>query len=103
MDARIAVHRTSEHDIKIRDLYVSIDDQPEENLPFGKSIEVPLNPGPHIVTVTNRLYTEKSSFEVAEGQSVSFIAANRASGCGAILFMVVGMGPYRVELKRQEP
>lgn len=103
MASGISVHRTSDHDIKIRDLYVSVDGSPEENLAYGKSLERQLDQGEHVLTVTNRLYTKEARFDLQDGQTIEFEAANRASGCGAILFMVVGMGPYRVELRRVKP
>jgi hypothetical protein len=63
---------------------------------------VQVTPGEHTVAATNRLYTKHETFTCTEDQRVEFEVANVAKGCGAVMFIVVGMGPYQVELKRIE-
>ena len=96
----LVVSRNSPKDIKIRDLYIELDGNEIAALEYEKSYEGPLIPGEHTLTATNRLYHRSESFTSSEGERVAFEVANIASGCGGLMFIVVGMGPYKVKLKR---
>jgi hypothetical protein len=99
-EGMLVVTRNSRRDIKIRDLYLLVDDVEIGNVAFGGSIERPFPAGEHTLTVTNRLYSQKVTFDLEDGQRAEFEAANIARGCGGLLFVVVGMGPYQVSLVR---
>jgi len=96
----LAVMRTSPRDIKIRDLYIGVDGTEIGNVPYGETLEIPVTQGEHSLTATNRLFTKHATFTCEGDQRVEFEVANVASGCGGLLFVVVGMGPYKVDLKR---
>ena len=97
----VVVHRTDPSDIKMRDLYIKVDDLPERTLLFGGSTEFDLAAGRHKILATNRLFKKVLEFEVSEGETVTFSAANVPGGCLAIpLYIVSGTGGYRVKLER---
>lgn len=99
---RLTVHRDSEADIKMRDLYVVIDDDPEVTLLFGGGLTAELAPGTHRLKITNRLFNKEAEFEVAEGGDVDFQVANIPGGClFAPLIVLGGAGAYRVALTRK--
>lgn len=102
MPGLLVIRRDSSTDIKVRDLYLHVDDAEEHNLLYGKSLELPLPPGEHTLAITNRLYTKRETFQLGDNETVTFQAANTVSGCASIVFVAVGMGPYRVELSRQQ-
>lgn len=56
-EGRLIVERRDASDIGMRDLYVIVDELPEETLLYGGSLELPLPPGEHRVKVTNRLFS----------------------------------------------
>ena len=96
----LSVSRNSPKDIKIRELHLLLDEVEIGNLGFGDSIERSIPAGEHRVTATNRLYSKSEDFAIGEEETVTFETANIASGCGGLMFIVVGMGPYKVRLRR---
>jgi len=97
----LVVKRTSHEDLKMRDLYVRIDDLPEDTLLYGESLEVPLAPGPHHIKITNRLYSKSADFEVKAGENVRFNVANIENrGILNALMTMTGSFSYKVRLER---
>ena len=96
---RLILRRTSERDIKFRNLYVQIDDQEERNLPYGKTLEVQLAPGNHAIRVSNKVYTKSETFSVGSGGTAHFEAANIwGKGPVGTFLMLLGGVSYRVDL-----
>ena len=92
------ITRKSDTDIKVRDLYVAIDDGPEQTLKYGGEVELEVPIGAHAILATNRLYKRRLEFDVGQGgDPVVFEVANTARGCAGVLFTVGG--PYQVELR----
>jgi hypothetical protein len=93
------VSRTSTKDIKMRDLYVQVDDLPEETLLFGDTLDIDLTPGDHHIKVTNRVYSKTVNFNLKEGESVRFTGACVSSrSIISVLMMMVGTVPYKVDI-----
>jgi hypothetical protein len=97
----LRVQRTSSRDIKIRDLYVAIDGGSPQNVKYGDEMEAFLSVGEHHISATNRMVTRKATFELKEGQTVSFEVINVVGGCLAVLALF-GTAGYTVELKKLE-
>ncbi len=100
-EGTLQVVRNSPRDIKIRDLYVLVDGEQVGTLGYGETFDRQLPAGPHTISATNRLYTKTEEFDLKEGETVTFDTANVATGCGGLLFVVVGMGPYQVQIHRR--
>lgn len=97
----LVVKRTSSKDLKMRDLYVRIDDLPEDILLYGETLELPLSPGAHHIKITNRLYSKSADFEVKPGENVRFNAANiPSSGVLNLIMTMTGSFAYKVQLER---
>jgi hypothetical protein len=96
LTGHLIISRTSDRDIKIRALDVFVDDDFLVDLAYGKSAEVELEPGPHTVKVTNRLYTRRLDVDLAVGERVTVSVANIAGPLGALMTMAMGMGVYKV-------
>ena len=95
----VRIVRKSDTDIKVRDLYVKVDDGPEQTLKFGSDVQLEVPIGTHAIHATNRLYKRYLEFQVdADSDPVVFEVANTARGCAGVLFTVGG--PYQVELRR---
>ena len=62
----VRITRKSDSDIKMRDLYVKIDDGEERNVKFGTAIDVTVSVGAHTIHATNRLYKRQVDFELAK-------------------------------------
>lgn len=96
----VVIDRTSAQDIKMRELFVQVDELPEASLKFGQSLELPLAEGTHRVKVTNRLTTQRAEFAVRRDEIVRFDAANVPAGAFFAPLLALGAGGYKVSLKR---
>ena len=74
--ATVTVRRTASHDVRERELYVSIDGSPNEILQFGDSVSIPVSPGHHRIRVHNTLSRRVAEFDVTPGEEVRFSAVN---------------------------
>jgi hypothetical protein len=101
LPASVTITRTSESDIKLRQLIVWVDGRRLGELLWGDSITCELEPGPHRVRVSNTLVWKTAEFTIGPGEQVFFETVNRM-GPGSIFFMVVllGIGPLYVSLRR---
>ncbi len=85
----------------MRDLYLLVDDLPEETMGYGDSLEFDLAPGSHRIKATNRVYSKTIEFELGEGETIRFSAACIPSrSVIAIVMMLTGTLPYKIELKQ---
>lgn len=99
---KVVIERNSPDDIKMRDLYVRIDEGPEFNLPFGQSSEVDLPEGLHSIKVTNRLFTRKLDFDLGGVETLYLAAACIwLNPIFTPLFLISGTGPYKVRITRK--
>ena len=100
MSATIVVSRTSERDIKMRDLYVSVDGGPERTILFGDFTAFEVEPGEHTVKVDNRLYAKELSVTLGESEEVRFLGSNVWAGGIFAWALVILTGAYKVTLER---
>jgi hypothetical protein len=88
----------------MRDLYVLIDDLPEQTMSHGDIIRLPLPAGEHRIKVTNRLFSKVETFHLDEGETVRFMASNKAmGGLFSVMVVIGGTGAYTVTLERESP
>jgi hypothetical protein len=100
--ASVTVTRTSEVDLKSRQLNVWIDDERVETLLWGDSITRDLEPGPHRVRVSNTLVRKTVNFELLPGQQAFFEVVNRV-GFGTLPMMLIfGVGPLYLTVRRMD-
>ena len=100
MAATLTLARTSEKDIKMRDLYVSIDGGAERTVLFNGTTSFDLAPGEHTLHVTNRLYTKEETVTLTDGETARFLAANVWAGGIFAWALVILTGAYKVTLER---
>jgi hypothetical protein len=97
--SQIVIERKSSKDIKMRDLYVRVDDLPEETILYGDTLELSLPPGEHQIKVTNRVGSRSLDFTLKEGETKRFVGACVSSrSLLSILMMIVGTVGYKVAL-----
>ena len=98
--AAVTVTRTSEEDVKTRQLVPSIDGITLTTLLWGDSITCELEPGRHRLRVHNTLVWKTVEFSLAPGEQVFFEVVNR-NGFGTLAMTVVfGIGPLYVTVRR---
>ncbi len=101
LPASVTITRTSESDIKLRQLIVWLDGERVGELLWGDSVTRELEPGPHKLRVSNTLVWRTAEFVLGPGEQAFFETVNRM-GPGSIFVMVVllGIGPLYVSLRR---
>lgn len=97
----LVLDRTATDDIKMRDLYVRIDDGPELTLQYGETTTQPIASGEHRISVTNRLYSQTERFTVQPNETVRYATINVPKG-GVLnaLAVITGSVMYRPVLRR---
>ena len=97
---RITVARTSQEDVRIRQLVVSIDGNYAGTLLFGESLTQEVEPGAHRLRVHNTLVWKTVDIELEAGEHARFTAVNRAGFGTYSMVGVLGAGPLFVGLRR---
>jgi len=75
--ARLSIRRTSEEDVRLHQIYVSLDGERLAVLDAGHEISREIAPGPHRLRVHNTLFWKNIDFTVAVGEHASFVTINR--------------------------
>jgi hypothetical protein len=97
---RITVTRTSEEDVRIRQLVVSIDGESAGTLRYGESITKELEPGSHRLRVHNTLVWKTVDLDLHAGEHARFTAVNRAGFGTYSMVGLLGAGPLYVSIRR---
>ena len=100
MPASVTTTRTSDADVKTRQLIVWIDGQKVATLLWGDSVKRDLEPGPHVLHVSNTLVWKTAKFTLRPGEQAFFEAVNRMGPGSVMMTMFLGAGPLYVTLKR---
>jgi hypothetical protein len=100
--AWLTVRRTSDDDIKERELYVSLDDERLGILKYGDAATVRIAAGRHTIRVHNTLSRKKAEFDIAPEQHVRFRMANVAGKGFAYWAFFVGAALFWTVLEREE-
>ena len=89
--ARVTVRRQSAADARMRQIYVSLDDERMAVLHAGEEVSREVKPGPHRLRVHNTLFWKTIDFTVAVGEHASFSTCNRP-GAGTFSFFAYFLG-----------
>ena len=100
LPASVTVTRTSQADVKTRQLVPSIDGITLNTLLWGDSITCELEPGPHRLRVHNTLVWKTLDFALAPGEQAFFEVVNRTGPGTLALTVVFGIGPLYVTINR---
>lgn len=96
----LRLERKSPKDIKIRGLEILIDEKIHFNLNYGQERDVDLEPGDHVFKASNGLFSVTTPFVVSVDTVVRYDASNFAGTVAKFIFLLIGMGPYRVVVTR---
>ena len=98
--ARLLVTRSSERDVKNRQVFVSLDTHSIGDILFGEKIDKPIAAGRHRIRVHNTLFWKTIDFEAAPGETVHFETVNY-SGKGFLHFvLIIGVAPLFLAVER---
>ena len=98
--ARLLVTRSSERDVKNRQIFVSLDGNSIGDILFGEKIDRPLTPGPHRMRVHNTLFWKTLEFDAAPGETVHFETVNYAKKGFLHIVLLIGVAPLFLAVER---
>ena len=100
--ARLLITRTSERDVRQRQIFASLDGTALGDLVFGQQIAKEIDSGAHYMRVHNTLFWKTIEFKAAPGETVHFQTVNYA-GKGFLNFvLIIGVAPLFLAVERIE-
>lgn len=87
--------------MKIRRLQVLLDGEHWADIEFGQTISRVVDPGPHVLKVTNSVYSKQIEFTAGPTGAVRFIAGNIMGGLTSMMMSTLGFVHYRVFLEKR--
>jgi hypothetical protein len=99
----LTVHRTSPHDIRDRQVIISLDGKRIGQLLFGETLTCEITPGKHRLRAYNTLVWKTVEFVAIEGSHVQFTCINRPAPGMVYMIGVFGVAPLTVTLKPGPP
>jgi len=97
--ARLTVSRDASDDVGDRQIVLSLDSEHWTTLLFGQAATRELPPGSHRLKADNTLFWKTVPFDVAPGEEVRFVVANR-KGPGSGILLLVGAPLYYLRVSR---
>jgi hypothetical protein len=102
-NARIVVARRHAHDVRDRQIVLTLDGDPLATLLYGQEVSRDVPPGVHRLRAHNTLFWKTLDVELAPGEHARFRVVNRA-GWGTYSFLgVLGVGPLYLTFEREAP
>jgi hypothetical protein len=99
--AQITIARTDKADVEQRQIVVKLDGERVGELMFGQSLDIPVTPGRHRLTVDNTWNWKTLDVNVTAGDHLRFQAVNRAGRLTWFLVSMLGAGPMYVSIERE--
>jgi hypothetical protein len=100
--ARLIVERTSTNDVQQRQIVLSLDGEAFATLLYGESATREIAEGHHRLRAHNTLVWKTTEFDVRAGDTIRFVAVNRAGRGTMTLIALLGVGPLYVTLERAD-
>jgi hypothetical protein len=99
--ARVTIARTSDADMRQRQVYVNIDAGPRATLMFGDSVTLEADPGAHVLKANNTLMTKKMAFTVEAGDDIEFLIINKPGRITLGFLTLLGVAPLFLSIERK--
>ncbi len=99
--ARITVARTSPQDVRVRQIYISVDGTRVAELLYGQSFTTELAPGPHRLRANNTLLWKTLECALERGEHAEFVVVNRPGPGTYAMLSLLGAGPIYLAFYRK--
>ena len=96
---RLTIHRTSEQDVKQRQVIFSLDGKRIAELLYGQTFTCEISPGSHKLRANNTLVWKTVDFLAPSGTHVHFTCINYAPRGLIYMLALFGVSPLFVALK----
>ena len=98
--AQITVTRKSSKDVRVRQIYISIDGRTVAELLFGDSVTTDVDPGPHRLRANNTLVWKTVQCDLKPGEHARYVVVNRPGFGTFAMLSLLGGGPIYLSLER---
>jgi len=98
MPGKLIVSRKSPRDVAFRRISIFVDGELKEHLYFGRALELDLEPGTYHLRADNTISKKEIEVEIRDGETTEYECRQVATLFGAVMVLVLGAGPMRVEL-----
>lgn len=98
-EATLSIVRNDPRDCTYRIIRVLVDEEPQDSLNFGETLEVKVRPGLHTVTVDNTWVSKSLTVACRPRSKLSLVTANIANGCALTLLFTLGISPIGLILE----
>jgi hypothetical protein len=100
--ARLLITRSSERDVRTRQIFVSLDGKSIGDLLFNDRVERDIAPGSHYLRIHNTLFWKNVTFDTEPGETVHFETVNYAGKGFLNLVLIIGVAPLFLAVERVE-
>ena len=98
--ATITVTRKAPQDVRVRQVYLSIDGKTVAELLFGQTFTIDVEPGPHRLRANNTLVWKTIDCDLGPGERATFIVVNRPGPGTYAMLSLLGTGPIYLTFER---
>ena len=98
--ATITISRQAKDDVRVRQIYLSIDGRRVAELLFGESFTTTVPPGSHRLRAHNTLVWKTIDCDLAPGEHARFEVVNRPGFGSYAMLGLLGSGPIYLRLER---
>lgn len=99
--ATITVTRKSPKDVRVRQIYISIDGRRVAELLFGDSVTIEVDPGHHRLRANNTLVWKTVECDLAPGEHARYTIINRPGFLSFVMLSLLGGGPIYLAFERE--
>ena len=99
--ATITVTRRSPKDVRVRQIYISVDGRNIAELMFGESVTTEVDPGAHRLRANNTLVWKTVPCELRPGEHARFSVVNRPGFGSYVMLSLLGTGPIYLSFERE--
>lgn len=100
--AILTVSRKSPKDVRVRQIYVSVDGRSVAELMYGQSFTVEIAPGAHRLRANNTLVWKTIDCDLEAGEHAHFTVVNRPGFGTYAMLSLLGTGPIYLSFERVE-
>jgi hypothetical protein len=100
--ATITIRRQSPNDVRVRQIYVSIDGTNVAELLYGQSCTIDVEAGPHRLRANNTLVWKTLECRLDPGEHARFEVVNRPGFGSYALLSLLGSGPIYLTFRRSD-
>ena len=100
--ATITINRKSPNDVRVRQIYVSIDGKNVAELLYGQSCTIEIEAGLHRLRANNTLVWKTLECRLNPGEHARFDVVNRPGFGSYALLSLLGSGPIYLTFRRSD-